>query len=241
VQFVLNELGNSGSEKLSYSPEAGEICLAKIQLCMDDKRWLFLDGIYATDTAMCIVFTDWETGATGEMITSPAKYRQPRDLIGHTVRTVIGLAEQVGLLVPCFCMLYLNDNGLRSELEEQMGNQDWHRGDFALLVYEGSDINKKETHIAGVAGFLGHSSFGSDLRQITTDDFIDGLDSEMKRRRLSPDRCELLEETKSILKELDDKGIVDDPRAFGTKLDMWVKSRIDDIERRMTDDEAVGA
>ena len=239
--MILNESGNSGSEELSHSQEAVKICLARIRFCVDDRRWLFLDEICATDTAMCIVLTDGETGATGEMITSPAKYRQPRDLIGHTVRTVIGLAEQVGLLVPCFCMLYLNDNGLRSELEEQMGNQDWHRGDFALLVYEGSDINKKETHIAGVAGFLDHSSFCSDLRQITTGDFIRELDSKMKRQHLSPDRRELLEETKSILKELDDKGIVDDPRAFGTKLDTWVKSRIDDIERRMTDDEAVGA
>lgn len=241
MQFALNESGNFGSEEPSYGPEAGRIGSAKIQFCVDDKRQLFLDGIYATDTAMCVVFTDEKPQEGSEMITSPVKYREPLDLIGHTVRTVIGLAEQVGLLMPCFCMLYLNDKGLCHELEKQMGNQDWHRGDFALLVYEGSDASKKETHIARVAGFLHHTSFRSDLQRITTDDFIHRLDSEMKRRRLSPDLRELLEETKSILKELDEKGVMDDPRAFDTKLGMWVKSRIDDIERRMTEDEAVGA
>ena len=55
----------------------------------------------------------------------------------------------------------------------------------------------------------------------------------------SPDRRELLEEAKSILIGWM-KRVVDDPRAFGTKLDVG-EIRIDDIERRMTDDEAVGA
>ncbi len=240
MKIHLNALESLNPEGPSHDSETARLELRSIRFEIGGKSKLFLEGTYVTGNAMCVVFTDGEPRKTDDVITSSIRYNNPQDLIGYIMRTVIGLAEQVGLRVPCFCMLFLNDKDLRKKLKKLMANQDWHRGDFGLLVYEGSDIDKKEIHVAEVIGFLDYDAFESDLRRISTDDFISQLDDEMKRKRLSSHRLELLEETKAILKELDEKDIEDD-KAFATKLDTWVKSRIEDIERQMNEDEAVGA
>lgn len=240
MQIHLNALASLNPEGPRHDSETARLDLRSIRFEIGDKDKLLLEGIYATGNAMCIVFTDEEPRKTDDVITSSIRYKNPQDLIGYIMRTVVGLAEQVGLRVPCFCILFLNDEDLRGKLEKLMANQDWHRGDFGLLVYEGSHIDKKETHVAEAIGFLDYDAFKSNLERISTDDFVSKLDAKMKGQRLSSDRLELLEETKAILKELDEKGIKDD-KAFDTKLDTWVKSRIEDIERQMNEDEAVGA
>lgn len=236
----MNALARLNREGYSHDLEIARLDLRSIQFEMDDKDKLFLEGIYVTSNAMCVVFTDEEPRKTNDVTPSSINYRNPRDLIGYIMRTVIGLAEQVGLRVPCFCMLFLHDEDLRKESEKLMSNQDWHRGDFGLFVYEGSYIDNKETHVSEVMGFLDYDGFKSNLERISTDNFINKLDAAMKRRRPTSYRLELLEETKAILKELDEKRIEDD-KTFATKLDTWVKSQIADIERRMNEDEAVGA
>jgi hypothetical protein len=228
----LNTPASLNSEGPSHDVMMARLDLRSIRFEIGDKDKLFLEGIYATGNAMCAVFTDEEPRKTDDVITSSIRYKNPQDLIGYIMRTVIGLAEQVGLRVPCFCILFLNDEDLREKLEKLMANQDWHRGDFGLLVYEGSHIDKKETHVDEVIGFLDYDAFESDLHRISTDDLISKLDQEMKRKRLSSNRMELLEEIKAILKELDEKGIEDD-KAFATTLDAWVNTRIEDIERQM--------
>lgn len=237
MQTHLNAPARLSPEGPSHDVEMARLDLRSIQFEIDGTNKLFLEATYATGNAMCVVFTDEKSRETDDVTTSLIRVNNPQDLIGYIMRTVIGLAEQVGLRVPCFCMLFLNDGDLRKESEKLMANQDWHRGDFGLLVYEGSHIDNKETHVAEVIGFLDYDAFESDLHRISTDDFITKLDHEMKRKRLSSDRMELLEETKAILKELDKKGI-EDGREFATKLDAWVKSQIGDIERQMNENEA---
>lgn len=236
----LDALAGLNPEGISRDFDTARLDLRSIQFEVDSKGKLLLEGIHVTGNAMCIVFTDEKPRETDDVTAGSVRYSNYQDLIGCIMRTAIGLAEQVGLRVPCFCMLFLNDEDLRKKLEKLVANQDWHRGDFGLLVYEGSHIGKKETHVAEVIGFLDYDGLKSNLHRISTDDFIRKLDAEMRLQRLSSDHLELLEETKAILKELDEKGI-EGEQAFADRLNTWVQSRIDDIERQMNEDEAVGA
>ena len=202
---------------------------------------LALEGVYVSDIALCIALTDGRSSSVDDQDVSVNGIGLSQ-LIGTMMRTAMGLAQQVGLFMPCFCILFLSDRDLYHEASRLMQNQDWHRGDFALLVYHG-DENGKGEKIARVIGSLSYHSFRSNLQPIDTGFFIDGVNHGIKRKgeELTVERRDLLERIKAILLDLDKKGILDDDKAFASELEKWVDLHIRDIERQLTRNEAAGS
>lgn len=198
----------------------------------------YLKNIYATDNAICVVFDEEKPGNSVQMTSTEGFGRY----IGNTMRAIRQLAQQVGLFAPCFCIMFLSntDSELRTKAMKARHDQNWHRGDFVVLVYD-ADMSEttKEDCIRRILFPISYDCFEAKLERIDTHAFVEKIDAEVKSKDgLSDEQVEILDTVKDILVELGQQGIVDDPKAFEERFNLSVEMRIEEIERLVVADGA---
>jgi hypothetical protein len=191
---------------------------------------LYLKNIYATDNAICVVF-DEEKPDNGAQMTSTEGFER---YVGNIMRAIRQLAQQVGLFAPCFCIMLLSNTNseLWTKAMKARHNQNWHRGDFAVLVYDADDMGEDtEAHIRKILFPISYYCFRTKLERIDTRAFVQRIDAEVgSKDGLSDEQVEILDTVKGILVELGQQSIVDDTKAFEERFNLWVEMRIEEIE-----------
>lgn len=182
-----------------------------------------LDRVYLTDIALCAVMVQRE-GMPGDQV------RCAND-IARLMRTMVACAIQLGLFGPCICIALAKDKDLLRELQFASSNQDWHRGDFAMLPVD-SVVAVSECVSRAVLGTR-TSEMSAPLKPISTETFIRRLNDKADSMSLSQLHRALIRQIVTILRHAAETNRDGDTKYLRSELDAWIQGRLDRIGERM--------
>lgn len=181
-----------------------------------------IESLYVTDTGAIIRLAQNEGGdgtpVTKELLAS---------VIGSITRIVSDLLNQAGVMVPCFCVVGATTNSVVAEAVSELAtDQDWNRGDFALLLEtrgltgedEGEPMGRVVSEI--VLDF-DYADFEVSMDPVSRNDVARRYHESVRALNLSPDHAELTD----ILRECLNSDL--NP---SDALQRWVKQKKGEIE-----------
>ncbi len=220
----------AGLELSQRTAPFGPLRRAELRLDDDTKRCALppdcaveLDCVYLTDIALCAVVVQRE-GVQGHQV------RCAND-IARLMRTMAACAIQLGLFGPCICIALAEDQNLLQELQSASSNQDWHRGDFAMLPVD-SIAAVSECVSRAVLG-TGTSEMSAPLKPISTETFIRRLNDKGDSMSLSELHRALISQIITILRHAAETNRDGDTEYLRSELDAWIQGRLDCIGERM--------
>ncbi|NPV71167.1 MAG: hypothetical protein HPY55_11090 [Firmicutes bacterium] len=169
---------------------------------VEDHKEFFEIRVYASDVALVVV-VHRASDQSGPRDGVCSSWHDVRDL-GPLLRSVSSCAEQVGLELPCHCVVCVGEEGkLREEIEKAASDQDWHRGAFTITpVADGREALQ-------VAAYLLGELRGDDLRSrldpITPNALVSNLDDRIRSSGPGSHR-DLLELVKDVIVEQEGLG-----------------------------------
>ncbi|MCR4420366.1 MAG: hypothetical protein NUV99_09655 [Clostridia bacterium] len=150
-----------------------------------------------------------------------------QDTLGRLLRFISGRAEEVGLVLPLLCVI---DAGGAPEptkiLETWAADQDWHRGDFSLIVLRNEEEGSEQEGDQQRARHLIHKLIGPaaaawpqvELKPRGLEAIIESFESEQRSGRYSEEHAGLLRAMTQALRE----------EAVGP-VDKWLEDRLKDL------------
>lgn len=181
-----------------------------------------IESLYVTDTGAIIRLAQNEDGdgtrVTKELLASA---------IGSITRIVSDLLNQAGVMVPCFCVVGAAANSAVAEAVSELAmDQDWNRGDFALLL-ETRDLTEEDGGepmgrvMSEIVLDFDYADFEVSMDPVSRKDVARRYQESVRALNLSPDHAELTD----IIHECLDSDV--DP--FDA-LQRWVKQKKGEIE-----------
>lgn len=190
--------------------------------------------LYISDIAAVVHLSDVEnTGqefecfiklydvSDGSRGSSDITYRIKR-LLGNIMHILGDYLEQLGLKIPIYCLISVSSkNRLKFyELTMLASDQDWSRGEFAVIFALQKDAKKV---ISGIVLDLAYDQLGPSIEPISTDAFSNRIQEEASSRNLSADHQELV----SVI--IDCVAQKSPPKM---RIETWVQGRLDDIKKK---------
>lgn len=151
-----------------------------------------VEGLYVTDTGAIIRLTENEGGDHSLMIRE-----RLASVIGSVTRIVSDLLNQAGVMVPCFCVVRAAENSPLVQAAYDLAmDQDWNRGDFALLLetedtMQDDGVKPQERIISETLLDFDHTSLGISMDPVSRKDVVRRYRESVKALNLSPDHEEL--------------------------------------------------
>lgn len=181
-----------------------------------------IDSLYVSDTGAIIRLTENRDGDG-----SPIARELLAPAIGSITRIVSDLLNQAGVMVPCFCVVGAAANSAVAEAVSELAmDQDWNRGDFALLL-ETQDVTEEDGGepmgrvMSEIVLDFDYADFEVSMDPVSRKDVARRYQESVRVVNLSPDRAELT----NIIHECLDSDV--DP--FDA-LQKWVKQKKGEIE-----------
>ncbi|WP_026485663.1 hypothetical protein [Caldanaerobius polysaccharolyticus] len=179
---------------------------------------LIVKGIYISEVALA-VHLSWERGVS--------ETNRTKECLGRLLRFLSSYAEELELVVPVLCLIHVPegvDAEIKNKLNQWAADQDWHRGDFSIVVLsEDKDKNKDvEDIIRKILGTASTAWPQIELKPRDIKAIINSFQSEMRSRRISEEHASLLAAIAQTLDEGTDKPIQN-----------WLNGRMEDIYKLM--------
>ena len=142
-------------------------------------------------------------------------------LLGNIMHILGDYLEQLGLR-SIYCLISVSSkNRLKFyELTMLASDQDWSRGEFAVIFALQKDA---ENVISGIVLDLAYDQLGPSIEPISTDAFSNRIQEEARSRNLSADHQELV----SVI--IDCVAQKSPPKM---RIETWVQGRLDDIKKK---------
>lgn len=196
-----------------------------VRLWEDSNSVLTLGSIYVSDVGVVVCLDEADMPETSaELSPAVSKSLGLKETVGRLMRMVIGYTEQVGLFVPVYCVVCgPKDSHIVREMGKAAADQDWHRGDFAIVAIEAvrdeGPRASAEKEIADLILDVPYKAFMARLEPVSKETLLRRIDEEMGARVLSDKRIELLRVIKAAIK---------DDRDLESEVRQWVEDRIND-------------
>jgi|GEM_PF-5564974 hypothetical protein len=174
---------------------------------------LVIEGIYLSEVALAVyIFCTLSAFETDKI----------KECLSRLLRFLYGGAEELGIILPVLCLIDVPKEVeakfkvIKDKFNQLAADQDWHRGDFSIVVLEG-DKDKDES-IFKILGEPSATWPEIELKPRDIKAIISSFQSEMKSMRISEEYVGLLNAIKQIL----DKG-TDEP------VQKWLNERKEDV------------
>lgn len=198
---------------------------------LSDDVILELSELYVSDTAAVLHLSDAENvGEEAGLIKlhyvsdsgqgSSEFSSGMKRLLGSILYIVRDYLDQLGLKVPVFCLVSASDDKrLKCHVDRLASDQDWSRGEFAVLFASKIDA---EDVISSIVLGLPLNQLGSSIEPISPGAFSDHVRREARSGTLSEDHRELVRVIADCITENSQpEGRIDD----------WVQARLEDIKK----------
>lgn len=173
---------------------------------------LCIHNVYLSDVALA-VHVSCKPGIFG--------IRNLKEDLGRFLRFLSGFAEEVGFVLPLLCVIEAHNGESAIEkttLDQWAADQDWHRGDFSIIVATDDEDVKEvlQTTLGSVeAAWPPVRLEARDLNAI-----IDSFESERRSLQVSADRAGLLAAIGEALRE-----------GTGGSINEWLQQRMNDVQQ----------
>lgn len=199
-----------------------------------DQHGLFFKSIYLSNIALLVHIeedkSDKKTGPLG---------KKDRDYLEQLLRRISGCAEDVGFVLPVLCLVQAKEGNSIAELEKWAADQDWHRGDFSIIVLRcPMDGGAREQDceliktINSLLGDVDDSLLKMQLRPLELEVVIDRFESQCQARDVPDEQRDL---QMAILSALQQNS--------AEPIEQWLEQRWSDVQRlgrgREPDDEGL--
>lgn len=155
-----------------------------------------------------------------------------REGLGRLLRFLAGIAEQIGLIVPALGVLDIRKDGDGQTLDRSVvmkwaADQDWHRGDFSIIVVDG-DVSPEDL-LEKLLGSVSTAWSEVELRPRDLETILNAFESARRARRLSAEHESLLNAMDTALRE-----------GSGRTIEKWLDDRFSEVRGLMTGREEHG-
>lgn len=185
---------------------------------------LHLEGLYITNIAMILYFSWKVENINEENIFLENKNTNDYDetikeYIGKLLRLVGGYAEKFGFILPVFGVVETSENK-KCIVERWAADQDWHRGDFSLLVE--CSIEKSKNLIQRL---LSNASILwpdiKRLKPLNSEQYLERLSEERRVATLTPEQGSLLDTVAAAWRE---------QKPIEPAVKKWLELQLKDVE-----------
>ncbi len=200
-------------------------------------RVLVLEELYVSDSAVVVHLNEREKvdqdvqSLTNLYVTPDGDYEggsnhRVKSVLGNFMHIIGNYLEQFGLQVPLYCLISTSlteggksteDNPLLKLVNNLSSDQDWSRGNFAIIFEEQEDVEKV---IDNMLLDFRLDKLGPSMEPISPEVFENRVQEEARSRNLSADHEELVSIIGSCFAhELQPRQLVGD----------WVEKKLEDI------------
>ncbi|WP_307399950.1 hypothetical protein [Desulfofundulus luciae] len=185
---------------------------------------LGIHNIYLSDVALA-VHVSCRNGFSGS--------GNIKEHLGRLLRFLSGCAGEVGFVVPVLCVIDARDGKTANEktvFEQWAADQDWHRGDFSIIVIKSDQNQVPEDIIRKMLGGVATAWPSIELEPHDLDAIINSFESERRSRQVSDNYASLLAAMAVALRE-----------ESGAPISKWLDERISDVRRIMAGSDINGS
>ncbi|MDI3541038.1 MAG: hypothetical protein PWP66_576 [Thermosediminibacterales bacterium] len=177
-----------------------------------------LQGIYLSEVALA-VYLSWES--------SIPETETVKQCLGRLLRFLSARAEELGFVIPVMCLINIPKEAnaeIKDKLNQLAADQDWHRGDFSIIVL--TEKGEKNKDVEGVVQkMLGAASTAWPQIELKPRDIkaiINSFQSEKRSMQTSEEHTSLLDAIAQVLDKGDKEPVQN-----------WLEERIEDTHRLM--------
>lgn len=206
-------MGNKVSALSEWAVDVDSKALMNYTDCKD--IGFDVQGIYVSDAALAVYISCKGEGLLPDSV---------REGLGRLLRYLAGLAEEIGFIVPVLGVLDVGKDGKpvdESLVKQWAADQDWHRGDFSIVVVGGNQT--PEDLIQKMLGSVSAAWPSVELRPRDLDAILNAFESERRARRVSAEYESLLDAIRVALRE-----------GAGNAIEKWLDDRLYEVRQLMT-------
>ena len=202
---------------------------------ISDDTILEFKELYISDIAAVVHLRNVETtGREPELeclirLYDVADSSQNSSDLNHTIKSLLGnimhimgdYLEQLGLEIPIYCLVSTpSEDSLKFNVQTLPSDQDWSRGEFAVIFVSQEDV---EEVVTGIVLNLASDQLGPSIDPISSEVFAGRVREVARSRKLSADHQELVS---AIIDCVTQKS---SPKE---KIEAWVQGRLEDIKKK---------
>lgn len=178
---------------------------------------LILDGIFMSDVALVALFSCEDKIVEIDRL---------KECVARILRFLSGYSEEFGFILPVLGLIYVDEKAnaeVKNKINQWAADQDWHRGDFSIVVLTDSDKSKNvEDYLNKVLGAPSTAWKQLELKPRDIKDIISSIQSKMRALESSAEHESLISAILQVLEE-----------GTGEPINNWLDNRKEDIKKLM--------